>query len=48
MDGEAGKTVYTCMLNKGGCIEADLTVSMIQPGSGTAADPGFEVSRTWQ
>ena len=29
MDVNAGKTVYTCMLNKAGGIEADLTVSVI-------------------
>ena len=44
MDGEEGKTVYTCMLNAAGGIEADLTVSMIEPGSGSSADPAFEVS----
>ena len=43
MDGEAGKTVYTCMLNSGGGIEADLTVSMIESGTGSEADPSFEV-----
>jgi len=41
MDGEVGKTVYTCMLNKNAGIEADLTVSMIEPGTGTSADPEF-------
>ena len=46
MDGEEGKTVYTCMLNAAGGIEADLTVSMIEPGSGSSADPAFQVS--WQ
>ncbi len=25
-----GKTVYTCMLNKSGGIEADLTVSIVE------------------
>ena len=44
MDGEEGRTVYTCMLNAAGGIEADLTVSMIQPGSGSSADPAFQVS----
>ena len=39
MDGPVGKTVYTCMLNKMAGIEADLTVSVIEPGSGGAADP---------
>jgi len=42
MDGIEGKTVYTCMLNKDAGIEADLTVSMIQSGTGTSsADPKF-------
>ena len=44
MDGEEGRTVYTCMLNAAGGIEADLTVSMIEPGSGSSADPAFQVS----
>ena len=39
MDGPVGKTVYTCMLNKMAGIEADLTVSVIESGSGGAADP---------
>jgi len=35
--------VYTCMLNKHGGVEADLTVSAIEPGSGTSAhDPAFQ------
>ncbi|XP_068608878.1 sarcosine dehydrogenase, mitochondrial-like [Brachionichthys hirsutus] len=28
-----GSTVYTCMLNKSGGVEADLTVSRLQPGA---------------
>ena len=40
-----GKTVYTCMLNKKGGIEADLTVSVLQPGSGSVADPSFQEER---
>ena len=42
MDGDIGKTIYTCMLNKNAGIEADLTVSMIEAGSGSSADPHFE------
>ena len=30
------------MLNKKGGIEADLTVSVLQPGSGSVADPSFQ------
>uniref|UniRef100_A0A3Q3K129 Sarcosine dehydrogenase, mitochondrial n=1 Tax=Monopterus albus TaxID=43700 RepID=A0A3Q3K129_MONAL len=29
-----GSTVYTCMLNKRGGVEADLTVSRLEPGAG--------------
>lgn len=29
----AGSTVYTCMLNKMGGVEADLTVSRLEPGA---------------
>ena len=37
-----GSTVYTCMLNRHGGVEADLTVSAIEPGSGTSVhDPAF-------
>lgn len=28
----SGSTVYTCMLNKHGGVEADLTVSRLEPG----------------
>ena len=39
----SGSTVYTCMLNQHGGVEADLTVSAIGPGSGTAVhDPAFQ------
>ena len=41
MDGMEGKTIYTCMLNKSAGIEADLTVSVIDSGKGTSADPAF-------
>jgi len=36
-----GNTVYTCMLNKRGGIEADLTVSVVEGGEGSACDPSF-------
>jgi hypothetical protein len=36
MDGEAGRTVYTCMLNREAGIEADLTVSILEAGGGGA------------
>merc|ERR1712032_1611985 len=42
MTGTEGKTIYTCMLNKGAGIEADLTVSIIGSGSGSSADPSFD------
>ena len=42
MDGEVGKTVYTCMLNAAAGVEADLTVSMIESGAGSPADPSFQ------
>ncbi|KAG1680638.1 Sarcosine dehydrogenase, mitochondrial [Nymphon striatum] len=38
----AGATTYTCMCNKRGGVEADLTVSAINPGEGSACDPQFE------
>lgn len=36
-----GSTVYTCMLNKNGGVESDLTVSMIKSGSGGPYAPTF-------
>ena len=37
-----GSTVYTCMLNKDGGVEADLTFSVLRGGTGrTPADPAF-------
>ncbi|KAA0201281.1 hypothetical protein HAZT_HAZT002650 [Hyalella azteca] len=36
-----GSTVYTCMLNKNGGIEADLTVSVAQGGKGSPCDPSY-------
>ena len=44
MDGEVGKTIYTCMLNEKAGIEADLTVSVIDSGTGSVVDPSFMVS----
>lgn len=29
----SGSTVYTCMLNKKGGVESDLTVSRLEPGA---------------
>ncbi|XP_066294122.1 sarcosine dehydrogenase, mitochondrial-like [Branchiostoma lanceolatum] len=42
VDKPPGSTVYTCMLDKSGGIESDLTVSMISPGEGSAMDPTFD------
>jgi sarcosine dehydrogenase len=44
MDGEAGRTVYTCMLNREAGIEADLTVSILEAGGGGAGplEPPFQ------
>jgi sarcosine dehydrogenase len=44
MDGEPGRTVYTCMLNREAGIEADLTVSILEAGGGCAGpfDPPFQ------
>jgi hypothetical protein len=44
MDGEAGRTVYTCMLNREAGIEADLTVSILEAGCGGAGpfEPPFK------
>ena len=36
MDGPIGKTIYTCMLNNKGGIEADLTVSIIEGKDGVS------------
>lgn len=39
----AGSTVYTCMLNKRGGVESDLTVSRISPGEpGSPLAPAFQ------
>lgn len=38
-----GSTVYTCMLNDRGCVEADLTVSVLEPEDGTSVcGPKFQ------
>ncbi|XP_074650089.1 sarcosine dehydrogenase, mitochondrial-like [Tubulanus polymorphus] len=39
---DPGSTVYTCMLNKQGGVEGDLTVSVIEPGSGGPHAPKFD------
>lgn len=39
----AGSTVYTCMLNKRGGVESDLTVSRISPG-----DPSSPLAPAFQ
>ncbi|GAB6032728.1 hypothetical protein CHUAL_011598 [Chamberlinius hualienensis] len=36
-----GNTVYTCMLNEHGGVEADLTVSTIESGDGSPCQPNF-------
>ena len=38
-----GRTVYTCVLNTKGGVEADVTVSAIETGTGGLADPIFKV-----
>ena len=37
-----GATSYTCMLNARGGTEADLTVSVVEPGDGSPFAPKFE------
>ncbi|XP_064457515.1 sarcosine dehydrogenase, mitochondrial-like [Ornithodoros turicata] len=41
MQKPVGSTIYTCMLNGQGMVEADLTVSIVAPGQGTSCDPAF-------
>ena len=41
-----GKTVYTCMLNKKGGIEADLTVSALDEQGWDGISPLYPVSET--
>lgn len=36
------RTVYTAMLNKRGCVEADCTVTTIEAGSSGVVDPIFK------
>lgn len=38
----SGSTIYTCMLNNRGGVEADLTVSVCEGGDGTPCNPSFE------
>lgn len=38
-----GRTVYTCLLNTKAGVEADITVSAIETGTGGLADPIFKV-----
>jgi sarcosine dehydrogenase len=38
-----GQTVYTCMLNSRAGVEADVTTSIIETGSGGQIDPIFKV-----
>ena len=42
----AGKTVYTCMLNKKGGIEADLTVSALDDQGWDGTSPLYPVRET--
>jgi sarcosine dehydrogenase len=39
---QPGSTIYTCMLNKRGGVEGDLTVSAMEPGDGNICNPNFE------
>ena len=44
MDGAAGRTTYTQWLNEGGTLEADLTVTKLEPGfTGVAGDQAYLV-----
>jgi sarcosine dehydrogenase len=38
-----GGTVYTCLLNTKAGVEADVTVSAVETGTGGLADPIFKV-----
>lgn len=38
-----GKSVFTCLLNSKGNIEADAVVTVITAGSGGLSDPVFKV-----
>lgn len=38
-----GRTVYTCLLNSRAGVEADVTASVIETGSGGQIDPIFKV-----
>lgn len=39
-----GSTMYTCILNKLGRVEGNLTISVVETGQGSPADPIFRVS----
>lgn len=39
---EVNQTISTCVLNKRGGVEADCTVTRIEPGSGGVTDPIFQ------
>ncbi len=44
VDGAAGRTTYTQWLNEGGTLEADLTVTKLEPGfTGTSGDQAYLV-----
>jgi 4-methylaminobutanoate oxidase (formaldehyde-forming) len=44
VDGASGRTTYTQWLNEGGTLEADLTVTKLEPGfTGSAGDQAFLV-----
>ena len=34
--------MYTCALNKDGGVESDLTVSVVESGTGSPIDPSFD------
>lgn len=42
MDQEINRTVYTCMLNRGGGVEGDCTVTGLESGKGGIVDPIFK------
>jgi sarcosine dehydrogenase len=42
IDREINRTVYTCMLNKNGGVEADCTVTGLESGLGGIVDPIFK------
>lgn len=42
MNREINRTVYTCMLNRGGGVEGDCTVTGLESGKGGIVDPIFK------